>query len=137
LVVFPGVRPHGPSRFHPCANGCRCCLARQQRVTPAGSGARPEAYRVWRVNAGEGRCPLDIVRVMDPGHYDAPQSPAYPATLMPPLGLQANATWLGENEWVAPVFELVNTSVRKQCGTKHGWLTHAVSHALNSARRSA
>jgi hypothetical protein len=38
------VRPHGPSRFHPCANGCRCCLARQQRVTPADSGARPEAY---------------------------------------------------------------------------------------------
>jgi hypothetical protein len=73
------------------------------------------------------------MRVMDPDHYDAPQSPTYPATLMPPLGLQANATWLGENECHAPVFELVNTSVRKQCGTKHGWLMRAWIAAISTS----
>jgi hypothetical protein len=57
---------------------------------------------------------------MEHGPCNAPRKPQLnPATLIPPLGLQASATWLGDCFCDLRVFELGDPRLTKQCGTKN------------------
>jgi hypothetical protein len=60
------------AEFHPYSNGCRCCLARQQRVTPAGFRSASRSLPSRCLSTGEGRCSLDIAHIMESSPYDAP-----------------------------------------------------------------
>jgi hypothetical protein len=60
------------AEFHPYSNGCRCCLARQQRVTPAEFRSASRSLPSRCLSTGEGRCSLDIAHIMESSPYDAP-----------------------------------------------------------------